>query len=126
MDSLGGQATASVQVTPGVVVSPSAANLPVGGTETFQAQGGSGVGYVWELASNNSGSTLSADGRYMAGTKGGVTDVVHAIDSLGNVGTATVAVSASSGGCGVDEGGAALPWLLAPWLVLLGRRRRRA
>jgi hypothetical protein len=94
VDSLGAVATASVSVTAELAVSPPSALLPRGGSKTFTATGGSGVGLVWSLATNASGATLDAAGRYTAGAVGGTTDVVQVVDSLGAVATATVAVTA--------------------------------
>ncbi len=94
-DSLGNVATMNVSVGPGVSIAPAGAALAPLGTASFNASGGSGAGYVWSINPNNSGGTIGATGAYTAGLTGSVTDTVMVIDSLGNVQTAPVTVSAA-------------------------------
>ena len=137
LDSLGNTGTVNVTVTQAIAVAPASATVQAGGTQAFVATGGAGTGYAWTLATNASGGTIdAATGAYAAGPTGGVTDVVQTTDALGNVGVATVEVTASpaspaEGGCGCgsgEAGGASL--LLAAALFALAprpaRRRTRA
>jgi hypothetical protein len=110
-DSLGNAASASVAVTAGVSVVPAASTLEPGARQTFAASGGSGAGYSWSLATNGSGGMIDGlTGAYQAGASAGVTDVVQATDSLGNLATASVTVvstqaTAPRSGCGCGAGG---------------------
>jgi hypothetical protein len=120
----------------GIIVSPAQVNSAPGASQTFTAKGGSGLGYVWSFVHNESGGTLTASGDYRAGPVGGVTDVVHVVDSFANSSMATVNVlrqqatvsstapQAKSMGCGTT-GGAAVPGLGGVVLVLLGWRSLR-
>lgn len=94
-DSLGNVATMTVSVGAAVSVTPSAAALAPLGTASFNAAGGSGAGYVWTINPNKSGGTIGATGAYKAGAVGSVTDTVVVTDSLGNVATAQVTLSAA-------------------------------
>jgi len=126
----------------GIIVSPPQVNLAPGASQTFSAQGGSGLGYVWSFLQNESGGTLSASGSYQAGPVTGVTDVVRVVDSFANSAIVTVnlprqpaeVVSATapktkSMGCSTT-GGAVVPTLGVAVLLLLGwcslRVRRRS
>ena len=96
-------------MTAGVSITPSSVTLAPGGTTTFAAAGGSGKGYAWSVATNNSGGNVSSSGLYTAGATGGVTDTVQLVDSLGNSATATVTIEAGAtppppGGCGCRVG----------------------
>jgi hypothetical protein len=94
-DSLGNTATVTVAVTAGLAIAPATVSLPPRGGQAFSASGGSGTGLTWSLAVNASGGTIvAATGAYVAGTTGSVTDVVQVTDSLGNVATRNVAVTA--------------------------------
>ncbi|MFZ5440271.1 MAG: kelch repeat-containing protein [Myxococcota bacterium] len=94
-DSLGNQAEATITVTAGVSVSPASASVVPRGARTFSASGGSGTGFTWSFATNNSGGTLNATtGAYTAGATPSVQDTVRVTDSLGNTATATVSVGA--------------------------------
>ena len=120
----------------GIVVSPAQVSLAPGASQTFDAIGGSGLGYVWSFEENNSGGSLTPSGIYQAGPVGGVTDVLQVLDSFANSATATVnvirpptAVSATSPqansmGCGTT-GVTALPSLGGAVLALLGWRSLR-
>ena len=91
VDGLGNAATASVQVTAGVTVSPMAVTVPPRGSQAFTASGGSGAGFTWSLTTNGSGATLdAATGAYQAGPAPGASDVVQVTDSLGNADLAAV------------------------------------
>jgi hypothetical protein len=95
-DSLGNVATRNVTVTAGLSISPAAASLPPRGSQTFTASGGSGSGLAWSIAVNASGGSINAaTGAYVAGATGSVTDVVKVTDSLGNVATRNVTVTAA-------------------------------
>jgi hypothetical protein len=93
-DSLGNQAIATITIGAGVSVVPATVDVTTRGTFAFSAMGGSGTGFVWTIPVNNSHGTIAANGAYTAGSTGGVADTVQAQDSLGNVGTATIAVHA--------------------------------
>ncbi|HTN53605.1 MAG TPA: protease pro-enzyme activation domain-containing protein [Anaeromyxobacter sp.] len=133
VDSQGNAGGIDVTVTAGVTITPGIASVAVGGTIAFSAQGGSGTGFSWALATDLSGGAVNAaTGAYAAGPTGGVMDVVAVTDSLGNTASRNVTVtppaqaasapSPSGGGCGSSGGGSALPSLLALGLWL-GRRR---
>ncbi len=93
VDSLGNAATQNVAVGPGVSIS-GPATVPVSGSATFTASGGSGSGYTWALSTNASGGTINAStGVYTAGATPNVTDVVSVQDSVGNSASATVSVT---------------------------------
>ncbi len=92
-DSLGNTAKAVVTVTAGVSLSPAAPSLPPRGAQAFTASGGTGQGYAFTLTSASSGGTITPAGAYTAGATGGVSDVVHVTDSLGNQATTTVGVT---------------------------------
>jgi large repetitive protein len=95
-DSLGNVKTASVTVGAAISITPSSSAVAPKGSQTFSAQGGSGTGFSWSLATNASGGTINAaSGVYTAGPTGSVTDVVEVTDSLGNTKTANVTVSAA-------------------------------
>jgi len=112
-DSLGGATTVMVSVGPGVSITPAAPTVAPLGTLTLQASGGSGTGYAWTLTTNASGGAITSGGQYTAGSTPSVTDIAEATDSLGNVGTASVAVavggptSADAGGPSAGDGGEA-------------------
>ena len=90
-DSLGNTATVSVAVGAGLSLTPDAPTVAPGQTVGFEANGGSGSGYQYQLATNNSGGTINASsGAYQAGTTPNVTDTIDVVDSLGNRGTTTV------------------------------------
>jgi Galactose oxidase, central domain len=122
-DSLGAHATATVNVTNALGISPSGITLAPEARQNFTASGGSRSGYTWAFVANASGGALSAAGAYVAGSTGGVTDVVGVTDSLGAHATATVTVT-PSGGCGAT-GGSAFPLLAFALLPLLAPRRRK-
>ncbi len=105
-DAVGGKLRANVEVGRGVTISPDVATVERAGTLAFSVAGGSGTGYVWTIEPNVSGSSIAADGRYVAGLKGGV-DVVVAKDSLGNTAKAnvTVVVESAPGETSTNPGG---------------------
>jgi len=75
-------------------LSPLAANLYRGQTQTFVASGGYAP-RTFSLAVNNSGATInSSTGLYTAGTIAGVSDTVRVTDSFGDTKDASVAVIA--------------------------------
>lgn len=93
IDQKGRTATATVTVSAGVTASPATVSLAPRASQTFIASGGSNMGFGWALAPNNSGGSIDA-GVYFAGATGGVSDTVRVSDSLGNIGTATVTITA--------------------------------
>ena len=127
-DSLGNTATGNITVTAGVSISPAAPSTPAKGTLSFTASGGSGTGFTWTLATNNSGGSINAStGAYTAGPTGSVTDAVKVTDSLGNTASANVTVTASSlsgGGGGCSTSGVADAPTLVLGLAALLRLRR--
>ncbi len=97
-DSLGNVATRSVSITAGISIAPATASLPPRASVAFSASGGAGAGYTWSLPTNASGAILDpSTGAYTAGATGGVTDVVQVADSLGNIATRSIAVTAGVG-----------------------------
>lgn len=77
-----------------LLISPSSAQVDVGGTVTFAGVGGSG-GYQFTLSQNNSLGTVDvATGVYTAGNVGGGVDVVTVTDVTGITADATVIVGA--------------------------------
>jgi Protein of unknown function (DUF4038)/Putative collagen-binding domain of a collagenase len=128
VDSLGNFATASVAVSTHTAVSiaPVDASVADGETIAFTASGGSGSGWVWALAVNGSGGSVTSAGIYTAGHRGNTTDTVRVTDSLGNAADATVTVRA---GAGVVKGscssaGGGVEWMF-PLLVAAVWLRRR-
>jgi hypothetical protein len=125
----------SVAVTASLSISPATARTATGGSLAFTAAGGSGMGFVWSLASGPSGGTIDhGSGRYTAGSVGGVTDVVRVSDSIGGTATAEVFVAASGGtggnpaggGCSSgDAGGGSVVPLVEMALWSWGRRSRK-
>ncbi len=93
-DALGNLATAVMTVTTGLVVTPAGVSLAPRASQVFTAAGGTGAQISFTLSVNQSGGSVTADGRYLAGPRGGATDVVKASDNLGNSATATVTVTA--------------------------------
>lgn len=75
-------------------ITPARAQVRTLGSVTFSATGGSGTGYTWSLSTGASGGSITSAGVYTAGAVGGTTDVVQLSDSLGNVASADVEVSA--------------------------------
>ncbi len=93
-DSTNETKTANVTVGPGVSISPASPTVPTAGSVGFTATGGSGTGYAWVLATNNSGGSIDpSTGAYTAGATAKVADTVQVTDSLGNAATATVHVT---------------------------------
>lgn len=94
-DSSTASGTATVTVSAGVSISPSAPSRPPLGAQAFTASGGSGTAYAWSFVTNNSGGTLNpGTGAYTAGTTGSVVDTIRVVDSLLNVATTTITVTA--------------------------------
>jgi hypothetical protein len=128
-------ATSSAELF-GIMVTPGQVSLAPGGSQTFTARGGSGLGYVWSFVQNRSNGTLTPSGDYQAGPVGGVTDVLQVVDSFANLSTVTVSVQskaaaiastmpqAKSIGCATG-GATALPSLGFAVLVLFGWRSLR-
>ena len=124
--------TATIYVSPaanGLRVLPSSATSARGAQLTFTVSGGSGTGYTWALTTNASGANITSTGIYTAGTTGGVVDVVRAMDSTGNTGSATVTVTLiqpatkSSVGCSATSG-EAIPLLALAVPYLQATRRK--
>jgi subtilisin family serine protease len=95
-DLLGNFATATVSMGAGVsIFAATDGSVPPRGQKGFNAMGGSGTGYAWALETNGSGGRIdAATGVYTAGPTGGVTDIIRVVDSLGNVATKSVGVTA--------------------------------
>lgn len=92
-DSDGDSAVTTVVVGPGVSISPANLTVPPKYPLTLSASGGSSVGWVWSLVTNNSGATINpSTGAYVAGGTPSVTDIVHVSDSLGNAADTKVIV----------------------------------
>ena len=125
-DSLGEAVCAEVAVGVGVSISPASSKVQTGGTQVFEASGGSGAGYVWSLATNASGGSIRFDrGAYTAGSTGDVMDVAKVTDSLGNVATANVTVTTPPSGGGCNHGAVDGPGLIGLALAFLLRPRSR-
>ncbi len=95
-DSLTDTAYITINVGPGVTVTPSTATVVAGGAASFSASGGAGSGYQWSFSQHgdNSGGRIDPNtGDYVAGTTANVTDAIQATDPLGNVGTASITVT---------------------------------
>jgi hypothetical protein len=83
-------ATVSV---PQLLISPPSVQLQINQTQQFAATGGTGFGYVFSVSQNNSGATINpTTGLYVAGSRGGVTDVVTVTDAVGTTANATVVI----------------------------------
>ena len=82
-----------VNVGRGVAISPAQPAAAPLGSIAFGATDGSGTGYAFVLADNQSGGSINgASGGYTAGAKGGVADLVTVTDSLGNSASVSIAV----------------------------------
>ncbi len=91
-DSLGNAASVMVTVTAGLSITPSSASIAPRGSVPFTANGGVGAS-TWSFTSHPSGGTIdSTTGAYQAGTIGNVTDVIQALDTVGNLATASITV----------------------------------
>jgi outer membrane protein OmpA-like peptidoglycan-associated protein len=126
-DPLGNEATLEVQVSAGVSIGAGPRGLSPGDQFTFVASGGSNQGFVWELATNQSGGAIDAKtGVYTSGPRRNDADVVLVTDSLGNVAHANVIVwpawSVAGSGCS-STGGVGSAWLALLGLFLFFRRR---
>ena len=94
-DPLGNSATATVNVTAGLSITVASTTAAPRGSLTFAASGGSGSGYTWTLVTNASGGSIDAGtGAYHAGATPSVTDVVRVTDSLSNVASQSVTITA--------------------------------
>lgn len=91
-------------------ISPSTVNLPVNGSQQFAAGGGVGFGYVFSISQNNSGATINpTTGLYVAGSTGGVTDVVTVTDAAGTTANATVVIGTISSALVINPANASVP-----------------
>lgn len=88
--------------SPGVVITEGSPTIPVLGTMTFHAIGGTGTGYTWAMVNNGSGGAIVAGtGAYTAGSTGGgpavtpVVDRISVTDSGGNIGFTNITVAAA-------------------------------
>lgn len=92
-DSLGEVRVSTITVTAAIGITPAMRAVVPREAVSFSAAGGSAMGWVWSLATNASGGSISpTTGAYLAGNTGNVTDVVQVTDSLGNLATANVTV----------------------------------
>jgi hypothetical protein len=81
-DSLGNLALVNVPLNV-VRVDPSDPKTPPRGTVTFGVVGGAPP-YSWSVHAESGGTIDASSGLYVAGDKGSTTDVITALDSLGN------------------------------------------
>lgn len=154
-DSLTNTGTATVAVTPALAISPAAPTVAPKGILHFSGSGGSGLGYVWSIATNASGGKIAPNGTYVAGAADNATDVIALTDLYGDQVTTEVVVRAvvdagddasgaadgsdadagaggtSASGCSCTTGGerrapAGLAVALGALGLLAARRRRRA
>jgi hypothetical protein len=89
----GGNWTFDPNCPTGLSISPTVANVPLNGKQTFTAGGGSAP-YTFSVALNNSGATINATtGKYTAGNTPNVTDTVRVTDSVGSTADATVNIT---------------------------------
>lgn len=72
-----------------------AISTPPRKTTQLTASGGTDLGFVWSIQTNNSGASITAGGLYTAGTTPSVTDVVKVVDSSGASITQNITVTAS-------------------------------
>jgi hypothetical protein len=95
-DALQETATITINVGDGISITPSTATAIAGTTlPAFTAAGGNGAPYTWSIVTNANRSGAHIDpqtGVYTAGPVANVTDIVEALDSLGNGGTVSVMV----------------------------------
>ncbi|HEY1954379.1 MAG TPA: SBBP repeat-containing protein [Polyangiaceae bacterium] len=127
-DSLGNAAHVDVVVTDGVSIAPGDTSVASGGLVGFNATGGSGTGYAWSLAVNESGGDITKDGLYTAGPKSGV-DTVRVVDAVGSFATASVHVLGPSDvGCSCrasrSESSSAGSFSVVLLALAIARRRR--
>jgi uncharacterized repeat protein (TIGR01451 family) len=95
-DSLGNVASVNIAVGAGLSISPASPAVAPRGQVNLVANGGSGTGYTFTIATDVSGASINpTTGRFTAGALGASVDVVRVTDSLGN--TATVAISVGNG-----------------------------
>jgi hypothetical protein len=80
----------TINVEPGVSITPPEPDVVTGGTVSFSAAGGSDTNFVWSVITNQSGGSFSGS-TYTAGGTAGV-DTVQVHDNLGNTATTTVTV----------------------------------
>ncbi|MBS1795600.1 MAG: carboxypeptidase regulatory-like domain-containing protein [Acidobacteria bacterium] len=76
---------------PAVAISPPAATVTTGQTQTFSVSGGFAP-YAFSIPANNSGATINAAGLYTAGAAVGVTDTVRVTDFFGQTADSSVSV----------------------------------
>lgn len=76
-----------------MILSPTTSTILHATSETFTGLGGFGA-YTYSISINNSGGTInSGSGLYTAGSTSSVTDTILVTDGVGNIATATVAVT---------------------------------
>jgi hypothetical protein len=87
-----------VQASSTLHISPISTTLNTGQSQTFGATGGTAP-YTFSIATNRSGGSINAStGAYIAGSTGGVTDIVRVIDNTGTTTDATVTVNSAATG----------------------------
>lgn len=75
-----------------LILTPISTNLAAAGTIQFTALGGYGT-YTYSILVNNSGGSINAaNGFYVAGLVGSVSDTIRVTDSFGNVSSALVSL----------------------------------
>ncbi len=94
-DGAGHSATATIDVTywEPLVVTPTGATLPPGGSRQVDAAGGIAP-YSFSFISNASVGSVSNNGLYQAGRKGAVLDVVRVTDAVGQTASVTFSITA--------------------------------
>ncbi len=87
--------TTTVTVVSAVTVTPAGPSTTPLGTIAFSASSVAGATFTWAFVTNASGGSIDAmTGAYVAGTKGGVTDVIAVTDSSANTVNVNIAVGA--------------------------------
>jgi hypothetical protein len=89
-DSLGETVSVTLDVGPGITITPLQPTVVSGSATVFTAIGGSGTGYVWTVDPDTSGATFNGS-TYTAGPTPG-TDTVKVTDGFGNTASTTVTV----------------------------------
>ena len=93
-DTAGATAFVSIAIGASLTISPQMPSVTASASLTFSATGGSGIGFTFGITTNVSGGTINAGtGGYVAGSTPG-TDLIRVTDSLGNISSTPVAVSA--------------------------------
>ena len=105
-DSNNNKASATITIGASLSITPPTASATANAQVNFSAAGGSGAGYVFSMLSAPSGGSISQQGIYTAGKKGG-NDIIKVTDSVGNNAQAEVRAAAlpSTPDTGTTSGG---------------------